>query len=81
MFPSPDKGVRLPDPLVGQLRFPRRKFVRALAGLSAADARHRFLPMNGISWIIGHLASAEQTIGLTALQGLTPIPYLNELFG
>ena len=71
----------MPHSLVVQLHFTRSEFARALAGLSEADARHRCLPVNSIGWIIGHLASAEQTIWLTALQGFTPLPHLNELFG
>lgn len=42
----------MPHPLVVQLRFTRSEFKRALAGLSDPDARHRFLPMNYISWTL-----------------------------
>ncbi len=70
----------MPHPLVIQLRFTRSEFKRALAELSDDDARRRFLPMNSISWTLGHLASAEQTIWLTCMQGQTPIPDLNELY-
>lgn len=68
-------------PLVIQLRFTRSEFRRALEGLSEADACRRFLPMNCISWNIGHLAHAEQAIFLTGMQGHTPLPHLNELYG
>jgi uncharacterized damage-inducible protein DinB len=68
-------------PLVEQLRFTRSEFRRALAGISDADARRRFLPMNCISWNIGHLAWQEQRYWLTRLQGQTPIPALNEQVG
>ena len=71
----------MPHPLIVQLRFTRSEFTRALAGLSDADARHRFLPMNSISWAIGHLASAEQHLWLTSMQGQTPRPQLDELYG
>jgi len=71
----------MPHPLIVQLRFTRSEFTRALAGLSDADARHRFLPMNSISWVIGHLASAEQNLWLTSMQGQTPCPHLDELYG
>jgi uncharacterized damage-inducible protein DinB len=67
-------------PLVTQLRFTRSEFKRALAGLSDADARRRFLPMNCISWNIGHLAWQEQRYWLQRLQGQTLAPELNSLF-
>ena len=46
----------MPHPLVEQLRFARHEFQRALEGVSDEDARRRLLPMNCISWNIGHLA-------------------------
>jgi len=71
----------LPHPLVAQLRFTRSEFRRALVGISDAEARRRFVPMNCISWNIGHLAWQEQRYWLTRLQGQTPVPLLNELVG
>ncbi len=71
----------MPHPLVIQLRFTRSEFQRALAGLSDADARRRFLPMNCISWNIGHMAWQEQRYWLTILQGKTPLPEIKELAG
>ena len=50
----------MPHPLIVQLRFTRSEFLRAFEGLSDADARRRILPMNCISWNIGHLACHEQ---------------------
>lgn len=50
----------MPHPLVSQLRFTRGEFRRALKGVSDADARRRLMPMNGISWTVGHLAWQEQ---------------------
>ncbi|MEP7293389.1 MAG: DinB family protein, partial [Chloroflexota bacterium] len=50
----------MPHPLIEQLRFTRSEFQRALAGVTDEDARRRFMPMNSISWIIGHLANQEQ---------------------
>ncbi len=47
-------------PLVQQLRFTRSEFKRGLEGLSDAQARQRLMPMNCISWNIGHLAWQEQ---------------------
>jgi uncharacterized damage-inducible protein DinB len=67
--------------LVAQLRFTRSEFRRALAGVSDIDARRRFLPMNCISWNVGHLAWQEQRYWLTRLQNQTPEPLLNELVG
>jgi uncharacterized damage-inducible protein DinB len=68
-------------PLVLQLRFTRKEFKRALEGLSDEDARKRMLPMNCISWNVGHLAWHEQRYWLTRLQDQTPIPMLNEVVG
>ncbi|GIK39347.1 MAG: hypothetical protein BroJett011_31800 [Chloroflexota bacterium] len=71
----------MPHPLVLQLRFTRSEFKRALAGLSDAEARRRFPPLNCISWNIGHLAWQEQRYWLTRLQGQILLPDLNELVG
>ena len=65
-------------PLVVQLRFTRSEFRHALAGLSDADARRRFLPMNCISWNIGHLAWQEQRYWLWRAQGTVLLPHVNE---
>ena len=67
-------------PLVLQLRFARSEFQRGLAGLTDAEARRRFLPMNCISWNIGHLAWQEQRYWLFRGQGLTLRPEINDLF-
>ena len=64
-----------------QLRFARHEFQRALVGFPEADAERRLLPMNSISWIIGHLAQQEQQNWLTRLQGQTLFPHLNEQYG
>ena len=71
----------MPHPLIVQLRFTRSELKRALGGLSDADARRRLLPMNCISWNIGHLAWQEQRYWLTRLQGKTLLPHINELAG
>ncbi|MBP6017026.1 MAG: DinB family protein [Candidatus Promineofilum sp.] len=47
-------------PLVGQLRFTRGEFIRAVKGVSDEDGRKRFLPMNCLAWNVGHLAWQEQ---------------------
>lgn len=56
-------------PLVRQLRFTRSEFMRAVKGITDQDARKRLLPMNCISWNIGHLAWQEQRYFLGFGQG------------
>lgn len=56
-------------PLVRQLRFTRNEFRRAFAGVSDADARRRFPPMNCIAWNVGHMAWQEQRYWLWRGQG------------
>src|SRR5258707_10022956 len=73
-------GRVMPHPLVLQLRFTRREFQRALAGLSDEDARRRFLPMNCISWNIGHLAWQEQRYWLWFGQGEIIAPHIQDQF-
>lgn len=70
----------MPHPLVVQLRFARSELKRGLAGLTDADARRRFMPMNCISWNIGHLAWHEQGMWLFKGQGQVLVPELNDLF-
>jgi len=70
----------VPHPLVTQLHFARSEFQRALEGLSEEDARKRLLPMNCISWNVGHLAWQEQRYFVTFAQGQTPLPELNQHF-
>jgi hypothetical protein len=67
-------------PLVTQLRFTRSEFKRALKGLTDQEARKRLLPMNCISWNIGHLAWQEQRYFLYFGQGKMPFPEINDLF-
>jgi hypothetical protein len=47
-------------PMVDQLRFTRSEFLRAIKGVGEEDACRRFLPMNCLSWNVGHLAWQEQ---------------------
>ncbi|MCA9874491.1 MAG: DinB family protein [Anaerolineales bacterium] len=68
-------------PLVAQLHFARREFARCLAGVSDEDARRRLLPMNCISWMIGHLATQEQFYWVYFAQGKLVQPHLYELVG
>jgi uncharacterized damage-inducible protein DinB len=69
-----------PHPLVSQLRFTRSEFARALRHVGEADAQARLLPMNCISWNVGHLAWQEQRYFLTMGQGNTPYPDIEERF-
>jgi hypothetical protein len=70
----------MPHPLVDQLRFTRSEFLRAVEGLSDQDACKRLLPMNCISWNIGHLAWQEQRYFLYFAQGQVLLPDLNATF-
>ncbi len=67
-------------PLVLQLRFTRSEFRRALQGVTDDDARRRFMPMNCISWNVGHLAWQEQRYWLYRGQGYVLLPEVNERF-
>jgi uncharacterized damage-inducible protein DinB len=67
-------------PLVQQLRFTRNEFKRGLEGLSEAEAGKRFMPMNCISWNVGHLAWQEQRYFLFYGQGQMPLPHVDESF-
>jgi len=68
-------------PLVTQLRFARSEFARCLEGVSAEDAVRRIMPMNCISWIVGHLANQEQGWWVLVAQGRLVVPGLNDLVG
>jgi len=70
----------MPHPFVDQLRFTRSEFTRAVKGVSDKDARKRLLPMNCISWNIGHLAWQEQRYFLYFGQGQMLLPDINERF-
>ncbi len=68
-------------PLVDQLQFTRSEWLRALDGLTDGDARRRFLPMNCISWMVGHLAWQENRYWLKFAQGKDLAPQLDDLVG
>lgn len=70
----------MPHPLVLQLRFTRSEFKRAFAGVSDEDARKRILPMNCISWNVGHLAWQEQRYWLYRGQEKILLPEINQQF-
>lgn len=68
-------------PLVDQLRFARSEFVRCLEGISAEDAVRRIMPMNCLSWIVGHLANQEHGWWVVLAQDRTLLPGLSDLVG
>lgn len=68
-------------PLVTQLRFTRSEFVRCFKDVSKEDAVRRIMPLNSLSWIIGHLANQEQTFWIFLPQGRVIVPGLNDLAG
>ena len=70
----------MPHPLVLQLGFTRSEFQRGLEGLTDEEARRRFLPMNCISWNIGHLGWQEQRYWLYRPQNRLLLPEVNERF-
>ncbi len=70
----------MPHPLIAQLYFTRSEFQRALEGLTEDDARQRLLPMNCISWNVGHLAWQEQRYFLTFAQDKVLLPNIQEEF-
>ena len=68
----------MPHPLVSQLRFTRKEFLRAVKGVSEADAQKRLLPMNCLSWNVGHLAWQEQRYFLYYAQGQLILPEIDK---
>ncbi|MCA9944186.1 MAG: DinB family protein [Anaerolineales bacterium] len=67
-------------PMVLQLRFTRSEFLRSIKNVSDEDASRRFLPMNCLSWNVGHLAWQEQQYFLHYGQGLLPLPEIGQAF-
>ena len=67
-------------PLVLQLRFTRSEFLRGIKGITEEEAQKRFLPMNCISWNVGHLAWQEQRYFLGFGQGLKLFPEIENNF-
>jgi hypothetical protein len=70
----------MPHPLVSQLRFTRQEFLRGIRGVSDEDARKRLMPMNCLSWNVGHLAWQEQRYFLYYGQGEMLLPEIDEAF-
>lgn len=67
--------------LVAQLRFARSEFTRCLEGVLEEDGMRRILPMNSISWMVGHLANQEQRYWLIFAGGQPVALELNDLVG
>ena len=67
-------------PLIDQLRFTRSEFMRGIKGITDKDACKRLLPMNCISWNIGHLAWQEQRYFLGFGQGKILFPDIEKDF-
>jgi uncharacterized damage-inducible protein DinB len=70
-----------PHLLVSQLRFTRSEFVRCLEGVSEEDAIRRIMPMNCISWMVGHLANQEHRYWVILAQQKEVVTGLYELVG
>ncbi len=71
----------MPHPLVTQLRFARAEFMRCIDGVTDEEGARRFMPMNCISWMVGHLASQEQSYWVLLTGGEQPYPDLYNLVG
>jgi uncharacterized damage-inducible protein DinB len=67
-------------PLVLQLRFTRSEFLRGIKGVTEKEAMKRFLPMNCLSWNVGHLAWQEQRYFLGFGQGIKLFPEIENKF-
>ncbi|MRR32724.1 DinB family protein, partial [bacterium] len=69
-----------PHPLITQLKFTRSEFLTGIKNVSDEDGSKRLLPMNCISWNVGHLAWQEQRYFLHFGQGLMPFPDVQKMF-
>ena len=67
-------------PMITQLRFTRSEFMRGVKNVTDEDARKRLMPMNCISWNIGHLAWQEQRYFLYYAQNQMLLPDINTHF-
>ena len=70
-----------PHLLIAQLRFTRGEFIRCLEGVSEEEPLRRFMPMNCISWMVGHLANQEHRYWVVFAQQKNLAPDLNDLVG
>jgi hypothetical protein len=67
--------------IINQLKFARSEFKKGFNGVSEKDGRWRMIPINSISWIVGHLAWHEQYYWLTRAQGKILIPEIIDQVG
>lgn len=74
------KGAAEIHPLVTQLRFTRSEFLRTIKGVTEKDAQRRLLPMNCLSWNVGHLAWQEQRYFLGFGMDRQPYPDIQAEF-
>src|SRR5262249_55873622 len=63
----------MPHPLVTQLRFARREWIRGLKGVTAEEAARRPGRTNPTAWMSGHPAWQEQLYWLEGAQGVTAV--------
>jgi hypothetical protein len=70
----------MPHPLVTQLRFTRSEFNRGIKNINQEDAIIRILPMNCMSWNVGHLAWQEQRYFLKYGMGQILFPEIDDAF-
>jgi len=70
-----------PHLLVSQLRFARSEFVRGLEGVPEEEAVKRLMPMNCISWMVGHLANQEHRYWVVLAQKKDIAPGLVDRVG
>lgn len=67
-------------PMITQLRFARSEFMRGVKNVTDEDARKRLMPMNCISWNIGHLSWQEQRYFLYYAQNQMLFSEINTQF-
>lgn len=65
--------------LINQLRFTQSEFCQGFNGVSEDEGQQRFLPINSIAWMEGHLTWHEQSYWLKRAQGKILYPELNEI--
>src|SRR5215203_131044 len=68
-------------PLVIQLHFARREFLRGLEGVDPDDGVRRILPLNSISWMVGHVANQEHRYSVRLAQARDIAPGLQDRVG
>lgn len=68
-------------PLVQQLWFSRSEFKRCFDSLPEEDAVRRLEPSNCLSWIVGHLATQENSYWVFSAQKIKIEPGLRKLVG